>query len=105
MGDVSSNELIVGRTYRGPWAPKGGMVIGKFVGLKFLINGQVHFGWARFNVKIHPAETTGAQAILTGYAYESIPNKPTITGKTTGPQVETMPPVALGHLALGAARN
>lgn len=102
MGLVSSNQQVVGRNYMGPWAPAGGTVINKYVGLKFVINGQVHFGWARFNVKIRQAETTGSQAILTGYAYETVPNKPIITGKTTGPDVETMPPVSLGRLALGA---
>jgi|SRR5580704_15153467 hypothetical protein len=105
MGEVSSNQLVVGRTYRGQWAPPGGSVTNKYVGLKFHIDGQVHYGWARFNVKIRPAETTGSQATLTGYAYETVPNKPIITGKTTGPDVETMPPVALGRLALGALRH
>jgi hypothetical protein len=105
MGAVSSNQVVVGQTYKGPWAPAGGTVTNKYVGLKFMINGQVHFGWARFNVKIRSAESTGSQAILTGYAYETVPNKPIVTGKTTGPDVETMPPATLGHLALGSARH
>jgi hypothetical protein len=29
--------------------------------------------------------------VLTGYAYESVPDKPIITGKTTGPEVVTEP--------------
>jgi hypothetical protein len=61
-------------------------------------------------------------AVLTGYAYETIPNKPIITGKTKGPDdgsveqqndpgpgaslispiPETPQPASLGMLALGA---
>jgi hypothetical protein len=38
---------------------------------------------------------------LTGYAYETIPNKPIIAGKITGPDVITLEPGSLGWLALG----
>ena len=41
--------------------------------------------------------------MLTGYAYETVPNKPIITGKTTGPDVITLDPATLGHLAQGAS--
>ena len=41
--------------------------------------------------------------MLTGYAYETIPNKLIITGKTKGPDVITAQPGSLGHLAQGAA--
>jgi hypothetical protein len=37
-------------------------------------------------------------ATRTGYAYETIPNKPIITGKTKGPDVITLDPARLGHL-------
>ena len=40
-------------------------------------------------------------ATLTGYAYETIPNKPIIAGKTNGPDVITVEPTTLGSLALG----
>jgi hypothetical protein len=43
-------------------------------------------------------------AILTGYAYETIPNKPIITGKISGPDVMTLEPGSLGALAAGASR-
>jgi len=42
-------------------------------------------------------------ATLTGYAYESVPGKPIITGKTKGPDVATVQPASLGHLAAGAS--
>jgi len=53
----------------------------RYLGLKFIIEGKIHFGWARLNVsctgyKIH--------ALLTGYAYETIPSKAIVTGQTKG---------------------
>jgi hypothetical protein len=45
----------------------------------------------------------GITAVLTGYAYETIPGKPIITGKTKGPDVVTLQPATLGHLATGAS--
>jgi hypothetical protein len=44
-------------------------------------------------------------ATLTGYAYETIPNKPIITGETKGPDVITLDPATLGHLAVGASQT
>ena len=44
-------------------------------------------------------------ATLTGYAYETVANKPIITGKTKGPDVITMQPdIRPGSLG-GLARN
>jgi hypothetical protein len=51
------------------------------LGVKFSAKGKVHFGWARFVTHSRPHPT----AELTGYAYETMPNKPIITGKTKGP--------------------
>jgi hypothetical protein len=69
----------------------------RYLGLQFTIGGQVHYGWARVAV------TPGIKATLTGYAYETIPNKPIITGKTKGPDVMTLDRASLGHLAQGAS--
>jgi hypothetical protein len=41
---------------------------------------------------------------LTGYAYETIPNKAIVTGKTKGRDVITVRPASLGHSAAGAVR-
>lgn len=43
-----------------------------FLGLKFMISGEVHYGWARLDVKCSEGTVT---ALLTGYAYETIPNQ------------------------------
>jgi hypothetical protein len=80
---------------------------GAFLGLKFLINGETHYGWAHVTVSLHTA-------VLNGYAYETVPNQPILTGKTNGPVKETsqsipqiQPPVSafasLGLLARGAS--
>lgn len=58
----------------GPWP---GMT-GRYLGLKFMINGEAHYGWARM--------TVGKQlshVVLTGYAYETIANKPIKAGQTS----------------------
>ena len=74
----------------------------RYLGLKFMISGQVHYGWAR--VSVHPIPNQGGfNATLTGYAYESIPNKPIIAGKTKGPDVITLEPATLGQLAQGSS--
>jgi hypothetical protein len=72
----------------------------RYLGLQFTIGGQVHYGWARVAVT---RSNRAIQATLTGYAYETIPNKPIITGKTKGPDVITFGPASLGRLAQGAA--
>jgi hypothetical protein len=53
-----------GGTY-GPWTKSGKPVNDRYLGLRFLISGQVHYGWARLNVWIHGF---AASATLTGYA-------------------------------------
>jgi hypothetical protein len=56
------------------------------------------------NVSSNP-ENYKITATLTGYAYETVPNKPIIAGKTKGPDVITVQPDtapgSLGRLALG----
>jgi len=81
---------------RGPWINAKD----RYLGLKFKIDGKVHFGWARLTVRTESAWHF-VRATLTGYAYETIPNKPVITGKTKGPDVVTVAPGSLGKLALG----
>jgi hypothetical protein len=83
-------------TYFGPWRN----VKQAFLGLKFVIKGKTHFGWARVKGNFNSRSIT---ATLTGYAYETIPNKPIITGKTKGPDAVTVQPPSLGHLAAGAS--
>jgi hypothetical protein len=82
-----------------------------YLGVRFLIKGKTHYGWIRLGyVSAEPR----SKAKLTGYAYETIPNKPIIAGQTkelddiSAEQPDaalTMPtpePATLGALALGA---
>jgi hypothetical protein len=88
-------------------------VTDRYLGLKFQLHGKPHFGWARlsvqFRVVVH--RYYFFMATLTGYAYETIPNKPIIAGQTRGPddagveESRNLPapePASLGLLALGA---
>jgi hypothetical protein len=89
--------------YFGPWAPQGGNVKNHYVGLKFVINGETHYGWARFNVQVRQPLKGSVQAILTGYAYETVANAPIVAGKTSGAEEAGAQPATLGKLAAGAA--
>lgn len=91
------------RTYQGAWANGGKGVKDRYLGLKFAINGKIHYGWARLNVKVGYSNEVYINAVLTGYAYETVPNKAIITGKTKGPDVVTVKPASLAHLARGAS--
>jgi hypothetical protein len=92
----------------GPWKEAHG----KFLGFAFLIDGKVHYGWARLNVSIVKNLLTG---VVTGYAYETEPNTPIVTGQrptlaAAGPQAfvpeksnAPQQPASLGLLASGAS--
>jgi len=70
----------------------------RFLGLKFVISGGTHYGWARLSTNcanLHCSE------LLTGYAYETVANKSIVTGKTNGPDVVAVQDASLGHLARG----
>jgi hypothetical protein len=90
----------------GPWKN----VANRFLGLKFLINGEVHFGWARLTVTTD-SHRESVHATITGYAYETIANQPILTGQISGtaadasltlPTENPRPAVPLALLALGS---
>ena len=86
----------------GPWAHKGNGVRDRYLGLKFIVHGKVHYGWARLSVKLaHRRQYDDVSGTLTGYAYETVPNKPIIAGQITGPDVIMVQPETLGELARG----
>ena len=84
----------------------------RYLGVKFKIKGEDHYGWARLSVTV--AQPLTITATLTGYAYETIANKPIVAGQTKGPDNATIEepnasltapspePATLGTLALGA---
>jgi len=71
----------------------------RYLGLKFTIQGKIHYGWARLSETC--AKNGENTALLTGYAYETIPNKAIIAGETKGPDVITVDSGSLGTLAAG----
>lgn len=97
MGGFFFKTSTSGTRWGGPWVNGGKGVKNRYLGLKFKINGRYHFGWARLTV------TTGKRAFnatVTGYAYETIPGKPIVAGKTKGPDA-TVGHATLGELAAG----
>jgi hypothetical protein len=106
----ANNEVMYGvsfQTYSSFWGFWQN-VHSRYLGLKFYIHGKAHYGWARLNVK----EERGT---LTGYAYETVPDKAIITGKTrdideisgieqsgSAASPAIVEPVSLGRLAQGA---
>jgi hypothetical protein len=86
--------------YWGPWANKGEVLDHRYVGVQFTVDGQLHYGWARFNMRVYEGHYGGQVNLrLTGYAYETVPNKP-ITAGATG--ADDAPAAAMRHGSLGA---
>jgi hypothetical protein len=111
---MAKDNLCVSTNY-GPWWK----VSNRYLGLKFNVHGKVHYGWARLSVFIFGRKGFW-RVTLSGYAFETIPGKAIIAGKTHGPADElnqddfgsgasltnpipdTPQPASLGMLALGA---
>lgn len=89
----------------GPW---GGNAKNRYLGIRFRIDGKLHYGWVRITVFTQPAGAWGAT--ITGYAYETTPNKKITVGSAgnetsdsqalNAPQATNGP--SLGMLAQGA---
>jgi hypothetical protein len=89
----------------GSWL--GGLT-NRYLGIKFMIKDEVHYGWARLSVKSGAGKIG---AVLTGYAYETVANRPIVAGRMKGSEVTSRldsspgtPAAAatLGMLASGA---
>jgi len=75
-------------------------VINRFLGVRFLIDGQVHYGWIGFR-----SVSPGPTAKLAGWAYETEPNKPIAAGDrgeaADSASVPSAAPTSLQLLAMG----
>lgn len=69
--------------FSGPWADGGKGVKGRYLGLKFSINGQIHYGWMRINVFFR-GRNPFVRGLVTGFAWETTPNKGLRAGQTEG---------------------
>ena len=100
-GSLASAAGTVGKPpnrYLGEWGNDGKGLKNRYLGFRFAIKNKVHYGWARVSVSGYPFAAT-----LTGYAYETIRNRPIIAGKTKGRDVITVQSdsTMLGRLAVG----
>jgi len=90
--------------WNGPWVNSGNGVTNRYLGLKFKINGQFHYGWARISLEAdrRPGFNGGFVAFLQGYAYETVANKAIRAGQTVEAKAAEGRGPSLGALAAGA---
>jgi hypothetical protein len=85
----------------GPWRAVGGPATG-YLGFRFLVDGKPHFGWARLTFE-RSYDPTPLVVTLSGYAYETIEDRPIVAGDESGRTVsEIAPQPSLGMLAFGS---
>lgn len=104
--NCAGSSTFVTCDFAGKW---GGNHPNRFLGVKFLIHGQTHYGWVRVTVST-PVTIGGLTATITEYGYETIPNKRVLAGlaSTNIGQTEArnrddeFSGASLGMLALGA---
>jgi hypothetical protein len=93
---------------RGAGGPWSGNPRNRYLGVRFQMDGETHYGWVRLMVNTNvPYKMSAA---VTAYAYETEPNTEIFAGLTKGPNAELWLPEntenqhgpSLGMLALGA---
>lgn len=98
---------------RGVGGPFAGSPKNAYLGVRFQIDGELHYGWVRLTVNTAIGRRTKAK--ITAYAYETEPNQPIWAGSTEEATAEAQLPEgivpeniqsqsgpSLGMLALGA---
>lgn len=77
-----------------------------YVGVRFAISGQVHFGWIRLSAGCQTGEgSAGVNAFITGYAFNTERGQPILAGQETAVPTGSgvsRGPGTLGQLALGS---
>src|SRR5579872_1282010 len=63
------NWTLYGDYYRGSWA----FAPSSYLGIKFPIKGETHYGWVRLNAR-YDSQGKDIGVLMTGYAYETQPN-------------------------------
>jgi hypothetical protein len=105
FGYTSRGRFTYTKTIEGKW---GNNPTDRYLGVRFLINGETHYGWIRLTVNTAPRGAL--TATINSYAYESVPNKMIVVGATSsagkvGTDASSASEKAspsLGALALGA---
>jgi len=84
----------------------GGNAKNRYIGVRFQISGETHYGWIRLTVTTDPnRHHPSMSAEITAYAYETVPNKPIKAGTAATAALQSPPHQAgpsLGMLGLGA---
>jgi hypothetical protein len=76
--EASHDTYANNRIFKGNW---GGNPKNQYVGVRFQMNGQTHYGWIRLTLTTHSgAHQPFMSATITGYAYETVANKAIETG-------------------------
>ena len=92
--------------YYGPWAHGGN----GFLGLRFTIGGQVHYGWIELNVHDFYQTRDDYGELVVSYAYDTVANQGIFAGEgfrganllsDAAPEPGTLGLLALGSLGLG----
>jgi hypothetical protein len=91
---VAIYSSIYSRTETGPWAN----VQNRYLGVRFMISGTVHYGWIRLTVGSTRHPLTGT---ITGYAYETVAGKPIQAGQTSGAASLPAESAPMAHASLG----
>jgi hypothetical protein len=107
-----ANKLVSFYVGGGGYSAHGNWVnlLDRYLGVRFQVGNELHYGWVRFTVQVleHPVRIN---ALLTGYAYETVPGKPIAAGATSDGEAQLIPdvlgtptqqPATLGLLAAGA---
>ncbi len=100
-----NTSLYYPRELYGKW---GGNPTNRYLGVKFSIKGETHYGWVRLTVITTPPNVR-ISATITAYAYETVAGKKISAGTTTAAasdgssrnEGETPLRPSLGALALG----
>lgn len=101
-GTNSNNGVFYSRGY---W---GGNPQNKYMGVRFKLNGQTHYGWIRLTVTSNvKSGKASLEAKITAYAYETVANKPIKAGASATAAAdarisEAIHGPSLGMLAAGA---
>jgi hypothetical protein len=82
----------------GAWANDGKGTTDRYLGLRFQINGEYHYGWVRASFKV---AQDASVTTITGYAYETVAGKKIATGDTGGELATNSKSATLGQLAAG----
>ncbi|HEV2425193.1 MAG TPA: hypothetical protein VGZ29_10240 [Terriglobia bacterium] len=77
-----------------------------YLGVRFAISGQLHYGWIRLSAGCQTGQGSGGvKGFITGYAFNSEPGQPILAGQESAVSADSgtsRDPGSLGLLALGS---